>query len=196
MSENGSAKGDKKDRIGQMLQLVTTTLPDQIPITISKFAAIAEKGTAIFLLSAGATFICFGIALTWRSESLFDQEMEHLISEQSEHRSPYPEQGGSRPIDQARPSGGEFQTNPGIAQIPTGFAPTITLIVGGMILVLGGAATSLISYRWDLNAYSSAQAYNVENLRLQIQLRQAGLNAILKESEVDTPPQADRPHMR
>jgi hypothetical protein len=129
------------DNNGEILKLatgavdvVTEALAETITGIIGKFALIVEKGTGVFLLAAGAAFVCLGIALAWQSKS-------------------------NEPHSTA-------------------------LIVCGVLLMLAGAATNLIAFKWRLDAYTLDQSQRMEVLRLKVGLREVGIGAIVENSKI------------
>jgi hypothetical protein len=169
------------------LEVITDTLSDQIAGVFGKFAQFAEKGTVAFLLAAGITFMVVGVGLSFRSESLLDKELNLLIERQSQSlRVPTAasQTVSGNPANQvSKPSNGEEQTGQEPKKIIS-FVPEVVLFLCGTLLMLAGAATSLISYKWRLTSYQLDQPYRLELLREEAKLKSTTIDAVSKVGQL------------
>jgi hypothetical protein len=113
------------------------------------------------------------IVLAWRSESTF----EHIVlqlSEQAMHQ--------RSAIDPGTP---KSEPSPGTeVKLPFGAPQFIVLVVGGVIFVCLGSLIDVTVYRWRLDTYRNAQAYDQESMRLKVSLRQSGIQALAETNKV------------
>ena len=66
----------------------------------------------------------------------------------------------------------------------TGEPQLIALTVCGAILMLAGAASNLVAYKWRIDARALEQARDLESLRLQAELRETGIGAIVETDKL------------
>lgn len=169
------------------LEVITDTLSDQIAGVFGKFAQFAEKGTVAFLLAAGITFMVVGVGLSIRSESLLDKELNLLMERQSESRrlptSDNQPTSGSVVPQVSKPANGEGQIEQESKKIVS-IVPEVVLFLCGTLLLLSGAATSLISYKWRLTSYQLDQPYRLELLREEAKLKSTTIDAVSKAGEL------------
>jgi hypothetical protein len=170
-------------------EFVTKTLSDEIAGTFGKFALIAEKGTVVFLLAAGASFMILGVTLSYKSESLLDREFEYLLQSQLDsHRSQLDHQTpmGTNSGQASEPINNE-QKNASEPKVAISLIPSVLLLLSGTTLMLGGAATSLISYKWRLESCHLDQPYRTELLREEARLKSATIDAVSKTGQLQSP---------
>jgi hypothetical protein len=60
----------------------------------------------------------------------------------------------------------------------------IVLVVGGVIFVCLGSLIDVTVYKWRLDTYRNAQAYDQESLRLKVSLTQSGIQALAETNKV------------
>jgi hypothetical protein len=187
MTDEGTELTKKLSLTKKALEVITDTLSDQVAGVFGKFAQFAEKGTVAFLLAAGITFMVVGVGLSIRSESLLDKELNLLIERQSESRrqptSDNQTVSGALSSQVSKPASAEVQT----AQDPSkliSHVPEIVLFLCGTLLILAGAATSLISYKWRLTSYQMDQPYRLELLREEAKLKTTTIDAVSKAGQL------------
>ena len=187
MTDEGTELTKKLSLTKKALEVITDTLSDQVAGVFGKFAQFAEKGTVAFLLAAGITFMVVGVGLSIRSESLLDKELNLLIERQSDSRrqptSDNQTVSGTLSSQVSKPASGEVQT----AQDPNkliSYVPEIVLFLCGTLLMLAGAATSLISYKWRLTSYQMDQPYRLELLREEAKLKTTTIDAVSKAGQL------------
>jgi hypothetical protein len=187
MADESTELTKKLSLTKKALEVITDTLSDQIAGVFGKFAQFAEKGTVAFLLAAGITFMVVGVGLSIRSESLLDKELNLLMERQSESRrlptSDNQTGSGVAAPQVSQSANGEGQTGQEPKTIIS-YLPEVVLFLCGTLLMLSGAATSLISYKWRLTSYQLDQPYRLELLREEAKLKSTTIDAVSKAGEL------------
>ena len=173
----------------EIVKFMSETVADQTAKIFGRFAQFAEKGSIVFLLAAGATFVSMGIALTFHSESLLEKEFNLLIATQTqaiqqaqnESRSAAVSANNSPPEQHEESSSALAGPRAPAVEAPsTALLTTVplALLVGGMALMMVASVTSLFSFKWRFNAYLEEKRIAIEALRVDAEVRKAGIKAI------------------
>jgi len=160
--------------IDKTVGTVTGTLFGEITGAVKKFSIAAEKGTVVFLQAVGAVFIVLSIVLTFHSESVVERFADNVL----EHQFSHPTQSSS-----AKPTE-EHLTE---LKIPFEAPQFMTLVGGGIFLMLTGSLIDILAYRWKIESYRQAQTLDFETYKLNVSLSESGLQAIERLSNKPTP---------
>ena len=179
MPEDSDKKGQIVNLATEAFERLSSSMFHEITEGVDKISVLAEKGTVIFLQAIGTVLIITAIILAWRSDSVFEHIVLAVSDRATRQSSPFSQTPYAEP--ESRSVEGRSVRD---LKLPFGAPQFIVLVLGGVAFVCLGSVIDVVVYKWRLDTYRSAQAFDQESIKLKVSLRQSGIQALAETNKV------------